>query len=309
MSAILELSEQLRDVGALIIEHERALASHVTPSLSASLRSLKKRMTRLEEDFAAVAARSGVDVCRYRFFADFVKPTVPPVAGALVEFQTVLTLAFNAIKNGPKQVARVTPDVEQQTIFGFGYSFSGSLGIVLTFDNKQLEVVESAMDQAMAAFFQVAKAKSVAEVASQGRVLGAPTIRAINQWARVHAKFGLGADIQWVRGAVVKNGLSLESQEIADLVETLNATSFSETETITVDGMIGGGEHVKKQAFHFVADDGTDYKGSYTDAISEEHPVQWPKRYRATIEKTTKVFYASDQEDKASCKLIRLEPI
>src|SRR5262245_48895431 len=140
MSTILELTTQIREVGAAIALHEKAMVERPSPSIEASLRSLSKRLSKLEADYAALAAGLGVDVCKYRFFADYVRTTVEPVGQALVNFQHVFTLAYNAIQNGPKLTARITPDMEKLTAFGFGYTFAGSLGVALTFTNDQLEL-------------------------------------------------------------------------------------------------------------------------------------------------------------------------
>ena len=309
MSAILEMALQLRDVGEAIARHERAIARNSSPSLVAGLRSLQKRMKRLEEDFVVVTASVGVDVCRYRFFSDIARPTVTPICGALTLFQNAVTLSFNAITNGPQHVARVAPEIVEKTAFGFDYSFSGSLGIVLTFENEQFGLIQSAMDDAMGAIFEVASAKSATEIAQQGRRLGQPAIKAIYRWAGEHATSGFGADIQWVRGDDIKNRLLLQCEELKGLYDMLADTSTTEVEEIAIEGTFTGGEHSRKHLFHFVGDDGTDYKGKYEDAISEENPVQYPKRYRAHIKKTTRIFFASDEDDKPTYFLLRLDAL
>jgi hypothetical protein len=308
MSTILELTAEIRDVDAAIKHHERALIDSPTPSVEASLRSLKKRLSRLETEFAAIAADTGVDVCRYRFFSDYVRATIRPVGNALVDFQSVFTLAYNAIATG-KSTARITPDLEELTAFGFGYAYTGSLGIALTLSTSQLEMFESNMDVAMNAVFALASAKTQAELTKYGKQLGSPAIKAIHRWAATHAKYGLGADIAWVRGDLQKSRLVMESSTMANLVGVLQKTSHKETEILEVEGTFEGGEHAKTQSFHFVADDGTDYKGKYTDAISELNPVLLPKRYRAYIQKTTKVFYTAEEVDKPTYFLLRLESL
>jgi hypothetical protein len=309
MSILLELANKLRDTTDAIAHHERALAASPSPSLEASLRSLQKRMTRLEAEFAAIAEGQGVDVCRYRFFADFVKATIYPVCNALIHFQSAYSLAYDAIKNAPKKVARLTNDIVEETTFGIGYSFQGSLGIVLTFDNKRLDLFESVMDEAMSAIFQLAHAQTAEDVALQGKRLGAPTVRAVYQWANNHAQYGLGADIKWVRGDAIKSSLLMECKALSRLVDVLNSTSETSKERVSITGVFAGGEHAARHRFHFIADTGEDIKGSYTDAISEENPVQWPKRYRADIEKTTQIYYTSDTQESASYVLLKLEPI
>ncbi|HEY1602479.1 MAG TPA: hypothetical protein VGG64_22945 [Pirellulales bacterium] len=266
-------------------------------------------MSVLETQFAELAAGQGVDVCRYRFFADLVRATVNPVCHALIHFQAAYSLAYDAIKNTPKKVARLGADILEETTFGVGYSFQGSLGIVLTFDNKRLDLFESVMDEAMSAIFELAHAQTSEDVAKHGKRLGAPTVRAVYQWANDHVQYGLGADIKWVRGETLKSSLFMESKSLGRLIEVLNSTSETHSETIIVTGMFAGGEHAARHRFHFIADDGADIKGSYTTAISEDNPVQWPKRYRAHIEKTTQIYYTSDKEESASYVLLRLESV
>lgn len=309
MSAILEMAMQLRDVGEAIAKHERAIAKRSSPSLVASLRSLQKRMTRLESEFAALTASVGVDVCRYRFTPEDGRPTVEPVCSALSCFQAVATLAFNAVKNGPQAIAKVAPDVQQQTAFAFDYSFSGSLGIVLTFENAQLELIQSAMDDAMSAVFDIASSSTSADIIKKAKMLGPATVKALFQWSRAHIGSNLGADICWVRGDEIKNRLTLDSAGLTKLSEALAETSHTDVQILTVEGTFSGGEFTGKHAFHFIADDGTDYKGRYDDAISPDKPVQFPMRYRAQIKKTTKIFYAHDVDDKPSFFLIRLDPL
>ena len=62
MTAILELATKLRDTTEAIARHEQAIRAQPSPALLASLKSLKKRMQRLESEFATLAADAGVDV-------------------------------------------------------------------------------------------------------------------------------------------------------------------------------------------------------------------------------------------------------
>jgi hypothetical protein len=99
----------------------------------------------------------------------------------------------------------------------------------------------------------------------------------------------------------------MESSELAELVDVLRRTSHKEIETIEVEGTFEGGEHARSHRFHFIADDGADYSGKYTDAISESNPALFPKRYRAYIQKTTRVFYTAEEEDRPTYFLLRSE--
>ena len=63
MSMLLDLASNLRETNEAIAQHERAIAAEPSPSLTASLRSLRKRKDRLEKELAALAANREVDVC------------------------------------------------------------------------------------------------------------------------------------------------------------------------------------------------------------------------------------------------------
>lgn len=61
MDQLFELATQIRDTLALIMQHEQAAAEHPSPSLSASLRSLRKRLDRLVTELAAENSRQMVE--------------------------------------------------------------------------------------------------------------------------------------------------------------------------------------------------------------------------------------------------------
>jgi hypothetical protein len=68
------------------------------------------------------------------------------------------------------------------------------------------------------------------------------------------------------------------------------------------------GADVDAKGFHFVADNGEEMRGRFSDAISESHRAELPKRYFAIIEKTVRIKY-STEEEKPSYFLVSIGPI
>jgi hypothetical protein len=54
MNDLLELTSRIHETSAAISRHQRAMVDHPTPSLEASLRSLQKRMQKLQADLATL---------------------------------------------------------------------------------------------------------------------------------------------------------------------------------------------------------------------------------------------------------------
>src|SRR5205085_948706 len=156
----------------------------------------------LEDDFRALAERKSLDVCSYRMFNATDRFKLSGFAKALADFQTTFSLTYDALKNGPKQRARLTPEVEAETSFEFGYAFSGSVGVVMTFENERLLLGETLLDEAMSVMFEMAKATTSAEIAAFAKRIGPPPIRALYQWASDHLAADMGADIEWRKDKV-----------------------------------------------------------------------------------------------------------
>lgn len=310
MTQLLELQEKLRDTGAAIAQHERAMANSKSPSLASALRSLQKRLDRLESEYTELTRQFGIDVCSYRLFGDR-ESAVPAVAifAALEAFQMAFSVAYDAVKRGPRAKASLTADVRHESEFQFGYAFSGSVGIVMTFKNEQL-MLETALDQSMDALFDLARSKTADEVLAKSKTLGASVVKAAHKWASNHVNAGLGVDVKWIRGATEKSRLLLQIPELKTLVATLaNATEDIE-DTVTLAGVLVGVETESSRRFHFKSDDGEDIKGYHShNVISIENPASSPARYEATFERKMKKIMATDEEVSATYFLVKLNPL
>jgi hypothetical protein len=309
MSALLAVQDKLLSTNALIARIERAAASNA-PTLAtlSNLRSLVHQRTLLQREFEIIAHRNEIDVYHYRILPIATERlTLDGVTNAWKTFQTLFSVVYDALKNGPKLTARIGAAEAADTAFGFGYSYPGSLGVVLTLPNEKLLVGETFLGLATQETFKLAQAKTSEEIAASAKRLGPPAIRALYKWSEAHVNHGLGAGIEWRREDREDASVLIQYQQMEALQGAIRHTSDITESVITVEGVLDGA-HVTQKTFCVKLPDGTSIEGSFADAIGNDHAVELPKRYRFTIRKTTKMQYAYDKEQ-VRYLLLDLTPI
>jgi hypothetical protein len=305
MSPLADLQSRLNDTHAAIAQLERAIAQDPgSTTLPVSVRSLEKRAATLQAHFLEEADRLGVDVCTYRLFTNGHRQRMADVAKALLDFQRLLTVVFDAITVGPKSRAVIDADVTEQTALDFAYSFSGSVGMVMTIPNERLLLIDSHLDMAMRKVFELAKTESAETIDQIATTLGAATVRSLYRWADDHVQTGFGADIKWRRREEVRASLLIQEPELRRLTDAISVAPDTRTETLVLDGELQAAD-VKRRTFKLKIAGGT-IRGRFGDAITAEHKAMLPQRYRAYVLKTTRMRYAMDQPEETFF-LTRLE--
>ncbi len=306
MSELLDLQDKIRHTQAELARIELSLAVRPhSESLNLSLGSLRKRLWDLEEAYLLEADKLGVEICRYRLFSDDRQPTVTAVANVLGDFQRLISTVYAALRYGPKERARLSQDVLENTELPFGYSFAGSLGVVMTVPNDRLLLGETILDEAMSTVFDMAKSETPGAVAAFAQRLGPSVVRLVYKWAGDHAAAKLGADIQWLRRDKVRGELLIHQPEIARLTEVISQTSAEIEESLEVTGELRGAD-LDSHLFHLRVGE-TDIRGRFGDAITAEQRAELPRAYRAILRRTEKIIFAMEKPEE-SYFLVRLEP-
>ena len=298
MTRLLELQEQLQETRAMLARVERAVAERPDkPSLGSLARSLLAQQRNLEADFASEADRLGMDVCSYRIFSDSGNLPLHPLAQGLIDFQSLVTVVYDAKKtSSKKERAKVSPEIRAESSFDFGYTFSGSLGVVLAISNERRLVLDSYLDETIRHIFALAEARNVSDIREFAKRLGLASIRAMYKWASGHAKAGLGVGIEWRREGTVRASLLAQQPELENLYRMIEETSDESETEISVDGELEA-INVKARSFALRDSSGGIIRGSYKDAISGSHRAELPgRRYRATLTKVESVQYSTDEE-------------
>ena len=304
MSGLAEIQRRIQSTSALIAQHESVIATCPPDEpnpLSINIVGLQKLKRRLEAQFAEIAKEQELEVYRYRLIEDeSERPTLAGVAEAWGKFQVVFGEVYSALlKTGSKQGGSPPP------VFGYAYSFAGSVGVVATLprDYKNL-VGESTLEDASRVIFDLIERKGTERLIQE---LGRKPVEAFNDWVSTHLqnRFGIGLEWQSASGGhrfaeVAYPQLQLVHQEISKT--TTESTITVTGELVAVDTTSGH--------FRLIADDKDEYEGDYsTDAINSEHEASLPARYVATITKTTKLFLAAKEKPTITLrKLDRIKP-
>ncbi len=300
MSDLLDIAERLQDTQATISKAENALAEkQPTPSVLLALNSLKKRQENLEIQFEKASLNRSLDVCDYRLFcetneSEFKQPTLRGFTKTLLDFQNLFTQVYAAVKaNLPRQSSRFSAEIAQQTAFGVNYTYTGSLGVVLTLPNEQL-LFESDIDASIKTVFELIKLEDTDNIAEYAKKLGAATIRALYEWTSDQVSSGLGSEIKWKRGEDVRFETFVQFPELARLKEAIESTSDEEITELNLFGTLVGID-IPTRSFHISFEAGEDIRGNFADELSQIQ-FELPKVYKAKIIKTRTVKYSTDKE-------------
>lgn len=298
MSVLLEIRKQLDVANERVLSLERALRDHPDlPSVTANLDSAVRIRAKLEAEFADAAEKLGHDICSYRAFDEYDKPKAGAAFGAIARFQKLVSVVYGAINYGVKQRATIPERVEKETAFDVGYSFTGSVGVVLTVRNKQLLFDWRLLDDTFDTIALMAKASSPRELTSFANRLGPGPINALYEWADEQATAGLGADIEWRRGQHTQRTLFMQRQEWSKLRTAIEAISGEEVETVeTVIGILKMAD-VEKNRFKLKREGLPIIQGTLEPgAIDEQHTASLPKEYSVVLRKTVRFQYAKGQD-------------
>jgi hypothetical protein len=304
MSRLEELQKDLQRASAAVVHAERTLAANPNvPSVAATLRTIQKRRENLEQQFIAVAAEHGLDVCGYRIELNEKPATISGLTAVLSAFQKVFTSVYDALVRGPKLTAKVGAETIAATELGFAYTYPGSVGVMMTLANARLLVGDTKVDEAMGQTFELLNVRDKDQVEAMTEIVGLPAVRLAHQWATENAKAGFGADITWMRDDSVKKELHLQKQEIAEVAWSIRHATAKE-EIVVVGELLDVA--LSSRTFQMQLDDKV-IQGEFKDAINAQHPAQLPKTYRATLNVMRKIVI-EDGKEEVTYFLVRLDP-
>jgi hypothetical protein len=306
MTALLEIQEKLLDTSATLSRLERLLVSHPhSEAVLGNLRAIQNKQRILEDAFLEEANKVEVDVCTYRLIPDNNRANISSLARILDGFQSAFSLAYEALKEGPKKKSTLNQESREHTSLGFAYSFSGSVGIVMTLPNERLLLGETYVDEAMRLVLQMAQSTTSQEIAGFAKKLGAPPVRALYKWAAEHTHSKFSADIEWRRKEQIRSHLFIQQPQLEQLRKAIEQTSEEKEVVEEVSGDLVGAD-VTRKSFHLKTPGRGEIRGTFADAISTEQTVELPKSYVATIRKRTRIVYSTEQEQE-SYFLLRLK--
>jgi hypothetical protein len=295
VSILTRLQRDLQDASAAVARAERVALRHPdVPSVAATLRTIQARQRSLEEQFQQAANEAGLDVCSYRIELNTTDHlSIAGMSAVLGTFQTLFTSVYDSLLKGAKKRIRVGAEAVAATELSFGYTFTGSVGFVMTLPNDKLLLGGTALDDAMKKTLLLIDAKSDDVVQQMVEDLGVGPVRAASQWAENNARNGYGADISWNgRNDQTQSSVRVQTQDLQHLSYMLNSATAREQiyyigELLHVD--------MTAKTFQMQVNDRI-IDGTFTRAISEDHPASIPHIYLATLTVNTKVALVDGAE-------------
>lgn len=310
MNSLLDIQEKLQDTSAALARLSGEIVRHPdSNSLRWDLKSLERRRDKLELLMLSAASAQGREVCRYRLIPEQDRVRLSGLVGVLGGYQNVLTGFYHAKKSGkPKSRAVVSAESVEDTALDFGYAFAGSVGFVFTVPAERGLFNNSELGASIQTIAELARTRKPEEILRYAKELGAAPIRALFKWADAHVKASLNADIEWRHGDELLQKTLIQLPEFVRLRETISATSEEDVKEFTWNGVLQGAD-VGNRSFHFRPDSGDeDIRGSSGEVISQSQTATVPQRYTATLRKTTRVLF-STEEEKTSWELLELSPV
>ena len=309
MSQLLHLQDKLQTVGATIGRLEMELARRPdSAGLTANMRSLHKLHGNLQEEFAHAADQLGLDVMHYRLLET--RPTAKALSSSVGTFQDAISVAYDALRYGPKTRRSVSPASISETSLQIAYSYPGSFGVVFTVPTERMLIpdMQSTLDRAMQTVLDLGKAHDSKTIITDAeKRFGRATVTAVYHWAKANSQHKMGTAIEWRRSEHLRAEVLIQAPEFTALSETLDNIADRREETITQRGTLVGAD-IRSHRFHFVTLNDDDIRGSFGDAISESRQAELPHKYSAVIRKTTETKYATDEE-LITYFLEKLEPL
>lgn len=305
MSRIVDLQRRLQDTNTAISRAERAVVLHPEfISAAVNLRSFVKMRERLEFQFLVEADRLELDACSYCVMPEGSRPTLSGLAAVLGDFQRLFTTVYDSVVNGPKRVAKAADGIIDATSLGFAYTFPGSVGFMLTLENKRFLIGSTELDAAMNGVFDLMNIKSTDEASSASQRWGVAALRVAHQWARANSDAKFGADIAWLRKERITARLQLQRPEVARLEKAIRQTTeVSESEMRGEISMVDWDSKTFR-----MKSEGVEFVGTFDDsAIGQLQPATVPGFYRATVRTSRNII--ADGDSSPSYLLIHLSPL
>jgi hypothetical protein len=300
--------ERARAAAAMVSGLEDRLAHNPDDlALRISLSSAVRMAERMERELYEVAASEQVDLCRYRL----VRHTGPGfalsgVSRSLAAFQETVSYVYEALAGRPLKRPALTDNALRRSELLFGYSFAGSLGVVLLAPSER-RLFDTKFDDVVKTIGEVFDTESNDELRDVAHTIGRAAVNKVFEWASANAEAGYDLDLRWTNSNSVEMGRYVQARQFGKLASLISLTSEVEHTQIRTEGVLVGFDSVFK-TFHLVEPDGESYKGGLADEFPLRKDWTINRTYGAAIVKddTTKF---STGETATKYRLVELRPM
>lgn len=308
MSDYAFVAERARKAFSSVARLERALErSPGDRGIQTSLAAMRKLAEKAEKEMLRLAEVNRIEVCNYRLVPEpAASLALPFISRSLLAYQNLFSQIHDAIRNGSlKERAVIGSEAAAESMLEFGYSYSGSLGVVLLVQSDR-DFFEGRLDRSIEALFQVLDIADNDTVKDVAHNLGNAVVKRLYDWSKSNIDGGFSADVRWTRSDGRQLGQLVERKQMQTMVDVIGATSDDTTRSVDLRGMLVGAD-LSGKTFHFVVPDGDDYKGTFHDDLNVGQEITVGKLYDAEIVVVERYYYATERSEKRNL-LRRLRP-
>lgn len=296
MSGYASVAEETRRALASVARLEAAsMREPDSKALRMNLAAKQKLVRQLRSRLLELAQEVQVEICNYRLIqVENRRYGLAYVSESMLTYQNLFTQVHDAKRNGPKNKATFGNEALEESMLEVGYTYAGSLGVVLLAPAERDMFQNGALDASIDAFFDVVEIDSRPAVREIARTLGNAVVKRVHDWSSANVKGGFDADVRWNRSDGRQLGQIVDRARMERIVGIIEAASDESTEAIPVTGTLVGID-VKTGSFHLVVPNGDDFKGPLGPDFDRAR--EWPvnRAYAANVLETRTTIYSTEQ--------------
>lgn len=296
MSGYASVAEEARRALASVARLEAAAAREPgSKALRINLAAKQKRANQLRARLAEVAEDARVEVCNYRLVQVANRRYgLSYVSESMLEYQNLFTQVHDAKRNGPKAKAQFGNEALEESMLEIGYTYAGSLGVVLLAPAERDIFQHGALDASIDTLFQVIEIDSRPSVQGVAQELGNAVVKRLHDWSAANVRGGFDADIRWNRSDGRQLGQLVGRERMERIVGIIEASSDETNVPLSVVGTLVGLD-VKRGSFHLVVPNGESFWGVVGPEFDRNR--EWPvnRGYLASLVETRTMIYATEQ--------------
>ncbi|WP_162245460.1 hypothetical protein [Methylobacterium sp. Leaf466] len=260
-----------------------------------NLAAKQKLAGQLRQRMFEAASEAQIEVCNYRLIqVENRRYGLSYVSESMLTYQNLFTQVHDAKKNGPKAKATFGNEALEESMMELGYTYAGSLGVVLLAPTQRDIFQHGALDASIDAFFRVVEIDSRSAVRHVAQELGNAVIKRVHDWSAANVKGGFDADVRWNRSDGRQLGQLVGRERMERIVGIIEAASDEIRNIRPIVGTLVGID-VMTGSFHLVVPNGEDFKGLLGPDFDRNR--EWPvnRAYGATILEARTTIYSTEQ--------------
>lgn len=266
-----------------------------TPSLKSAYKSLEERRNSLEKLYLEEAKRAGYEVCNYRIIPSTQSVTLPGLGELLNLFQNLYSSIYDAILKGSRDRSRFSKETLSNSIFSFGFSYSGSLGLILTLPKESVLFGEAPSIAAFEKFHELINVNSTTAITEFGKNYGPSVLRSLYKWTKHHLEYRYNIDVSFLPPDSEEISFQMQKSSFERIFSLLNSTAEKTFTPINFEGQLVGID-TDNRTFHIKNSD-EDIKGFLAGDFSLNAPIEVLRFYKAKLLRESELKYSSDYED------------